>query len=168
MSSITRIQNNQITDSTITYAKIATGTLTGALFSPTLTLSSNVTITGNLSVIGNTTTINATNTYINDPLVVFNNGYSGSLAGYDIGIIVNRNLASLGGYGGVNTAWIWVENDQAFEAIATTSTGGNVQSIPSSGFSNIKIGNLTSIGATVTGTMLASTCLLYTSPSPRD
>jgi hypothetical protein len=157
MSSITRIQNNQITDSTITYAKIATGTLTGALFSPTLTLSSNVTITGNLSVIGNTTTINATNTYINDPLVVFNNGYSGSLAGYDIGIIVNRNLASLGGYGGVNTAWIWVENDQAFEAIATTSTGGNVQSIPSSGFSNIKIGNLTSIGATVTGTMLAST-----------
>ena len=120
--SATRITNNQITVGTIDYTRIASQTLVGSLFNPNLTFNSNVTIAGNLSVIGNTTTINATNTYINDPLVVFNNGYSGSLSGYDIGIIVNRNLASLGNYGSVNTAWVWVESDQAFEAIATTNT----------------------------------------------
>ena len=151
----TRITNNQITVGTIDYTRIASGTLVGSLFNPTLTLNSNVTISGNLSVIGNTTTINATNTYINDPLVVFNNGYAGSLAGYDIGIIVNRNLASLGTYGSVNTAWVWVESDSAFEALATTSTGGNIQNINNSGFANVKLGNLTSIGAT-TGTMFAT------------
>ena len=153
--SATRITNNQITVGTIDYTRIASGTLVGSLFNPTLTLNSNVTISGNLSVIGNTTTINATNTYINDPLVVFNNGYSGSLSGYDIGIIVNRNLASLGTYGSVNTAWVWVESDSAFEALATTSTGGNIQNINNSGFANVKLGNLTSIGAT-TGTMFAT------------
>ena len=151
----TRITNNQITVGTIDYTRIASGTLVGSLFNPTLTLNSNVTISGNLSVIGNTTTINATNTYINDPLVVFNNGYAGSLAGYDIGIIVNRNLASLGTYGSVNTAWVWVESDSAFEALATTSTGGNIQNINNSGFANVKLGNLTSIGST-TGTMFAT------------
>jgi len=159
--SATRITNNQITVGTIDYTRIASQTLVGSLFNPNLTFNSNVTIAGNLSVIGNTTTINATNTYINDPLVVFNNGYSGSLSGYDIGIIVNRNLASLGNYGSVNTAWVWVESDQAFEAIATTNTGGNVQSINNSGFANVKLGNLTSIssqsGTITTGTLNAAT-----------
>ena len=154
--SATRITNNQITVGTIDYTRIASQTLVGSLFNPNLTFNSNVTIAGNLSVIGNTTTINATNTYINDPLVVFNNGYSGSLSGYDIGIIVNRNLASLGNYGSVNTAWVWVESDQAFEAIATTNTGGNVQSINNSGFANVKLGNLTSISSQ-TGTMIIGT-----------
>ena len=43
-TTVTRIKNNQITDSTITNAKIAAGTLTGALFASTLTLSSDITI----------------------------------------------------------------------------------------------------------------------------
>ena len=162
---VTRIQNNQITDSTITAAKIATGTLTGNLFASTLTLNSNVTINGNLflSNTGNVTTINATNTYINDPLVMFNNGYSGSLSGYDIGILVNRNLASLGAYGSVNTAWVWVENDQAFEALATTDTGAGVTSINNAGFANIKVGNATITGATaITGATTFNGALTFT------
>jgi hypothetical protein len=154
--SITRIQNNQITDSTIVaYAKLQSGSLTGNLFAPTVTLNSNVTINGNLFLAntGNTTTINATNTYINDPLVVFNNGYSGSLSGYDIGMLINRNLTSIAPYGSVNSAWVWVENDQAFESLMTTDTGTGSTSINNSGFANVKTGNTTMVSGTVTGTL---------------
>ena len=155
--SITRIQNNQITDSTIVaYAKLQSGSLTGNLFAPTITLNSNVTINGNLflSNTGNTTTINATNTYINDPLVVFNNGYTGSLSGYDIGILVNRNLSALAPYGSaVNSAWVWVENDQAFESLITTDAGTGATSINNSGYANVKTGNTTMVSGSVTGTL---------------
>ena len=160
--SITRIQNNQITDSTIVgYAKIGTGSLTGNLFAPSITLNSNVTINGNLflSNTGNVTTLNATNTFINDPLVVFNNGYSGSLSGYDIGILVNRNLASLAPYGSVNTFLGWVEADQAFEAISTTATGSygtGTTNINNSGYANVKLGNSTVVSETVNGTLTVS------------
>ena len=153
---VTRIKNNQITDSTITYAKIASGTLVGSNFNANLTLNSNVNIIGNLSVTGTTSTVSSTNTYVNDPLVVFNNGYTGSLTGYDIGILVNRNLAALGGYGSVNTAWVWVEADSAFEAIATTDTGGGIASINNSGFANIKVGNITAVNGTFSGTISGS------------
>ena len=151
----TRIKNNQITDSTITAAKIAAGTLTGGVFSNNLTLNSNVSITGNLSVTGNTTTVNSTDTYINDPVVVFNNGYSGSLTGYDIGILVNRNLASLTSYGGVNTFFGWVEADGAFSTFTTTATGAvgtSQQNLNNSGYANIKVGNIVAQSGTVTAT----------------
>jgi hypothetical protein len=155
---VTRIQNNQIYDSTINAAvKVAPGSLTGNLFAPTVTINSNVTVTGNLTVSGSYETVSATNTYINDPLVTFNNGYSGSLSGYDIGILVNRNLASLGPYGSVNAAWVWVENDQAFEAFTTTDTGTGSASINNSGFANIKLGNLTVTNAGTFGTTLGVT-----------
>jgi hypothetical protein len=117
MANITRIKNNQITDSTITYSKIATGTLTGAVFNSNLTLNSNVTIVGNLSVTGDSAIVNAVNTTINDPLVVFNNGYTGSPS-YDIGVIANRNLNSLAPYGSVNMGFVWKEADQQWQAIA--------------------------------------------------
>ena len=152
---VTRIQNNQITDASINAAgKVATGTITGNLFAPSVTLNSNVTITGNLTVSGNITTLSATETYVNDPLVIFNNGYTGSLSGYDIGLLLNRNLTSLASYGSVNTAWVWVENDGAFEGIATTATGqygSSLQNINNSGWANLKIGN-----TTVSGTLIAT------------
>jgi hypothetical protein len=157
VANITRIKNNQITDSTITYTKLASGTLVGSVFNPDLTLSSNVTILGNLSVSGNSSTINSVNTYINDPTVVFNNGYVGSLSGYDIGFIVNRNWASLSNYGAVNTAFVWNENQQAFLAITSTTSGNNIVSLTNSGFANTKVGNLTSNSVTVTtGTIVAT------------
>jgi hypothetical protein len=154
---VTRIQNNQITDKTITYAKLADNTLTGGQFNANLTLNSNITIVGNLSVSGNTTTLNSTNTYVNDPLIIFNNGYVGSITGYDIGMVVNRNLGSLSSYGSVNTAWVWSEQDGAFIAIATTDTGAGITSINNSGFVNVKLGNLTANSITLTspGTITA-------------
>ena len=152
---VTRIKNNQITDSTITAQKIASQTLVGGLFSPDLTLNSNVSIIGNLTVSGGSSIVNSTNTYVNDPVVVFNNGYVGSLSGYDIGLLVNRNLANLTGFGSVNTAWLWSEADAAFVAIATTDTGNGTIGIDNSGFVNIKVGNLFAANATVTGTLTA-------------
>jgi len=152
---ITRIKNNQITDGTIQSAKLASGTLVGTNFAPTLTLNSNVTIIGNLSISGNTSSINSVNTYVQDPLVVFNNGYTGSVAGYDIGILVNRNLSSLGPYGAVNTAWVWVENDQAFESIATSTTGNALTGLTSVGFANLKTGNATMVSASITNNLTA-------------
>jgi hypothetical protein len=154
---VTRIKNNQITDNTITFAKIASGTLVGSNFNANLTLNSNVSIIGNLTVTGSTSTVSSTNTYVNDPLVVFNNGYTGSLTGYDIGILVNRNLASLTGYGSVNTAWVWVEADGAFEALTTTDTGGGITSINNSGFANVKVGNLISVSQSVTAATTSTT-----------
>ena len=138
---VTRIKNNQITDSTITYQKIATGTLVGSNFNSNLTLNSNVSIIGNLDVTGNTTTVNSINTLINDPLVIFNNGYVG-VPSYDVGMLVNRNLASLSTYGGLNTAWVWDETNQSFAGYLTTETGGTFGTIDKSFLANLAIGNI--------------------------
>jgi len=159
---VTRIQNNQITDKTITYAKIADNTLTGGQFNQNLTLNSNVTIVGSLSISGNTTTIQSTNTYINDPLIVFNNGYIGA-ATYDIGMLINRNLASMAGYGAVNAFLGWKEADQAFEGIATVETGTTAGAINNSGFANLRIGNIIANSLTLsTGTLTASNGIINT------
>jgi len=147
---VTRIKNNQITDATITASKIASQTLVGSLFATDLTLNSNLSIIGNLTITGSSSNINAVNTFISDPFVIFNNGYTGSLTNYTIGMLLNRNLSSLGDYGAVNTAWVWSEADAAFTGIATTDTGSGIVSIYNAGYSNIKIGNLhavTSINA---------------------
>jgi hypothetical protein len=149
---VTRIKNNQITDATITAQKIANQTLVGSLFSPDLTLVSNLSIVGNLTVTGNTSNINAINTFVTDPFVIFNNGYNGSLANYTIGFLVNRNLASLAAYGAVNTAWIWSESDGAFVGMTTTDTGSGITSINNSGYANVKVGNLEAVSAITAST----------------
>lgn len=161
---MTRIKNNQITVQTIDYTRLVPGTLVGSVFNPQLTLNSNVTILGNLSVSGNTSTINSINTYIQDPIVVFNSGYTGSLTGYDMGILVNRNYSTLAPYGAVNTAWVWVENDQAWEAIATATSGNALTTLTSSGFANAKMGNTTVTSLTSTGA-ITSPSLVVTSAS---
>lgn len=156
---VTRIKNNQITDNTIEYQKIKDGTLVGAKFNSNLTLNSNISIIGNLTVTGNTTTVNSINTVVNDPLIVFNNGYSGTPA-YDVGIVVDRDLAALGDYGNFNTAWVWSEADDAFIGVLTTETGETIGQIDRSFFANIKIGNVLAttgnLDSLLVGTVLAS------------
>ena len=158
---VTRIKNNQITDATITAAKIASQTLVGSLFATDLTLSSNLSIIGNLTVTGTSSNINAINTFISDPFVIFNNGYTGSLTNYTIGIMVNRNLATLNSFGAVNTAWVWNEADGAFTGIATTDTGTGIVSINNSGYANIKIGNLNAV-TSITASSITATTINYT------
>ena len=156
MANLTRIQNNQIYDSTIqAQSKIATGSITGNLLATNLTLNSNVTILGNLTVANSYSQLNSINTYINDPIVVFNNGYTGSLSGYDIGVLINRNLSNLPGYGSVNTAWIWSEAAEAFLALATTETGAGVGSMNNSGYANVQVGRLTASSASITNGLTA-------------
>ena len=153
---VTRIQNNQIFDKTITYAKIADGTLVGTLFNPNLTLNSNVIITGNLSVIGDSSTISSTNTYVNDPLVVFNNGFTGTPL-YDVGIVVNRNLNP------INVAWIWDEGNDQFVGIFTTETGGTVGSMNKTGYTTVKVGNIAVVStATIANISIANNTVTAT------
>jgi len=158
---VTRIKNNQITDATITAAKIASQTLVGSLFATDLTLNSNLSIIGNLTITGTSSNINAINTFISDPFVIFNNGYTGSLTNYTIGMLLNRNLSSLAAYGGVNTAWVWSEADGAFTGIATTDTGTGIVSINNAGYANIKIGNLQAVAA-ISASSISATTLNFT------
>ena len=140
MANITRIKNNQVTDNTIEYQKLKDGTLVGSKFNANLTLNSNVTILGNLTVANSFAQLNSINTYINDPVVVFNNNYTGSPT-YDIGMLINRNLSSLAPYGAVNAAFVWKEASNAFAAIMTTETGTTAGAINNSGFANVFVGN---------------------------
>ena len=148
MSILTRIKNNQVTDNTIEYQKLKDGTLVGSKFNANLTLNSNVTILGNLTVANSFAQLNSINTYINDPIVVYNNNYTSSPT-YDIGMLVNRNLSSLAPYGSVNAAWVWRESESAFEGLMTTETGTTTGSINNSGFANLIIGNITANTTTV-------------------
>ena len=159
---VTRINTNQINDAQVTAAKIAAYTLTGGLFSNTITLNSNISVVGNFQVTGNTTTVNSVNTYVNDPIVIFNNGYTG-VPSYDIGILVNRNLGTLTGYGNYNTAWIWDETAGAFTGVVTTEDGNSPGgSINKSFLSNIRIGNLAVTGALTTSTFTVAAGLQNT------
>lgn len=141
MTILTRIKNNQVTDNTIEYQKLKDGTLVGSKFNANLTLNSNVTILGNLTVANSFAQLNSINTYINDPIVVFNNNYTSSPS-YDIGMLVNRNLSSLAPWGAVNAAWVWKEATAAFEGIMTTETGTTAGAINRTGFANLFIGNI--------------------------
>jgi hypothetical protein len=140
---VTRIKNNQITDATIfANVKIAPGTIVGSLFNPDVTINSNIAIVGNLTVSGNTNTINSTNTLVNDPLVIFNNGYTGTPS-YDVGILVDRNLqpTTPTNYGPLNSAWVWREADGSFEGLLTTETGTTQGVINRTAYANVIVGN---------------------------
>lgn len=142
---VTRIKNNQITDATIfANVKIAPGTIVGSLFNPDVTIASNIAIVGNLTITGNTNTINSTNTLVNDPLVIFNNGYQGTPS-FDVGILIDRNLqpTTPTNYGALNAAWVWRESDGAFESLLTTETGITQGQINRTAFANLITGNTT-------------------------
>jgi hypothetical protein len=137
-STLTRIKNNQILDSTIyANAKIVPGSIVGSLFNANLTMTSDVTITGNLTVQGASTylTVASTNTYVNDPLIVLNNAFSGTNT-YDLGFVFNRGSLQ-------NTALVWNEFNKEFRLVGTTETGTTYGNINQSNFANLQLGNLT-------------------------
>ncbi len=135
---VTRIKNNQIIDSGIwANSKIIPGSITGDLFNSNITVTSDFTITGNLTVQGGTTTftVASTNTYINDPLIVLNNAFSGTNT-YDLGFVFERGSL-------VNQAIIWDESEDTFKMLATTETGDTYGDINETSLSNLTVGNLT-------------------------
>ena len=137
MANLTRIKNNQITDSTIlANTKIVPGSIVGSLFNSNLTMTSDVTITGNLVVQGSSSylSVASTNTYVNDPLIVLNNAFSGTNT-YDIGLLFNRGNQP-------NSALIWKESAKEFQLIYTTETGSTYGNIAQSAFANIHVSNI--------------------------
>ena len=105
-------------------------------------MTSDVTITGNLTVQGSSTylTVASTNTYVNDPLIVLNNAFTGTNT-YDIGLLINRGNQT-------TTALIWKEANKQFELTYTSDTGTSYGAINNSGYANLKVGNLTVAGIT--------------------
>jgi len=148
MSVLTRIKNNQITDSTIlANTKIVPGSIVGSLFNTNLTMTSDVTITGNLTVQGSSTylTVASTNTYVNDPLIVMNNAFTGTNTN-DIGLLFNRGSDT-------NQAFIWDESEDEFRLIATSETGDTYGAVTTSSFANVRVGNLNVEGAAAFGSL---------------
>ena len=137
-STLTRIKNNQITDATIwANAKIIPGSIVGSLFNSNITVTSDFTITGNLTVQGSSTylTVASTNTYVNDPLIVLNNAFSGSNS-YDLGFVFNRGSSP-------NKAFYWDESSGEFRLITTTETGTTYGSIAAeTNFESLRLGNI--------------------------
>jgi len=135
---LTRIYNNQITNATIyANAKIVPGSIVGSLFNSNLTFTSDVTITGNLTVLGNNkvTSLSSTNTFVNDPLILLNNGFTGSNT-YDEGFVFNRGA-------GYNSAFIWNEANSEFRFISnTTEQGSTYGTINQNTLGNVRVGNL--------------------------
>lgn len=140
-TNLTRIKNNQITDSTIlANVKIVPGSIVGSLFNSNLTMTSDVTITGNLTVQGSSTylTVASTNTYVNDPLIVMNNAYTGTNT-YDIGFLFNRGTDT-------NQAIIWNEAQDEFRLISTNETGTTFGNVTALGWAKLHLGDVDSEG----------------------
>ena len=152
MANLTRILNNQITNSTIIASqKIAAGTIVGSLFASNVTVPGDLLITGNLFVLGNSvqTTIASTNTYVNDPLLTLNNGFTGTNT-YDEGLVFNRGS-------GTNQAFIWSETYKEFRLVSTTETGTTYGNINATGLANLSVGNFVATGTTTINNVIVST-----------
>ena len=148
MSNLTRIKNNQITDTTIVAnAKVVPYSISSTLLANNLTYGSDLTITGNLTVQGNSTAIDSTITTIEDPVILLASTQTGSPT-VDIGFIGDRGNSS-------NVAFVWREANSEF-ITAFTSTGETNSTITVSSYANFHTnnanvaGNLT-IGGNVIG-----------------
>jgi hypothetical protein len=140
MSVLTRIKNNQITDSTIlANTKIVPGSIVGSLFNTNLTMTSDVTITGNLTVQGSSTylTVASTNTYVNDPLIVLNNAFSGTNT-YDIGLLFNRGNQS-------TASLTYNEANDEFRLGFTSDASTVYGEIVNDSYANVRLGNLITV-----------------------
>ena len=145
---LTRILNNQIYSKTIIASqKIADGSITGSLFASNVTVPGDFLITGNLFVLGSSsyTTVASTNTYVNDPLIVLNNGFGGSNT-YDEGLIFNRGTSQ-------NQAFIWSEAFGEFRLIATNETGTTYGNVTSAALARLSVGSFNVPGTANIGTL---------------
>jgi len=160
--SLTRILNNQIYNQTIIASqKIQPGSIVGSLFASNVTVPGDLLIAGNLFVLGNSiqTTISSTNTYVNDPLLTLNNGFTGTNT-YDEGLVFNRGSAT-------NTGFFWSEVFKEFRLVYTTETGTTYGNINATGLANLAISNFVATGIStfanlISGTIIASAANIST------
>ena len=132
---LTRLGTDQISDAAITNAKIhGSAAIAGSKLADNLTYGSNLTVSGNLTVNGTTTTVDTTNMSIEDPLLVFSSGATGSAA-VDAGFVVERGDDT-------NVGIIWDESADKFNFITTTETGSTAGNVSVAGQANIIAGNI--------------------------
>ena len=154
MSVLTRIKNNQITDTTITGSKLVTKTITSGLLEDNLTYGSNLTVSGNLTVNGTTTIVDTTNTLIADPLLVLSRGETGTPS-VDSGLIIERGTSS-------NVGIIWDESADVFAIINTTEDGTTAGNITISSYANFKAADLESATASLGNIDIGSNAITST------
>ena len=119
MANLTRIKNNQITDSTVNAAaKLQAYSITSGKLANSLVYGSDLTISGNLTVNGTTTAIDTVNTLIQDPIITLADGQVSGTPTVDIGLIGLR--------GNQNSSFIgWKESQSTFMAILSNTTVSN-------------------------------------------
>ena len=138
---LTRLGTDQLADGIITNAKISgSASIGGSKLEDNLTYGSNFTITGNLTVNGTTTTVDTTNMSIEDPLLVFSSGATGS-GSVDAGFVVERGDDT-------NVGIIWDESADKFNFITTTETGSTAGNVSVAGQANIIAGNIEAVSYT--------------------
>ena len=131
---ITRIKNNQITDSTINAAaKLSDFSVTAGKLANNITYGSDWTITGNLTVNGSTTTVDTTNMTVEDPLLLLASEQTGTPA-LDIGFIGERGDDD-------NIALVWDEGSDEFVAAFISDTESNT-TVTITSYSDFKAGNI--------------------------
>ena len=132
---LTRLGTDQLGDGIVTNAKISgSAAIAGSKLADDLTYGSNLTVSGNLTVNGTTTTVDTTNMSIEDPLLVFSSGASGS-GSVDAGFVVERGADT-------NVGIIWDESADKFNFITTTETGSTAGNVSVAGQANIIAGNI--------------------------
>ena len=142
---ITRIKNNQITDSTINAAsKLQDFSITSNKLTNNFTYGSDFTITGNLLVSGETTAIDTTNLLVEDPIVVLASAQTGTPT-LDIGFIGQRGTEE-------NVAWIWDEDANQFVGAFTSLTDSST-TLVITGYADLQVNNLQAQDANLTGTL---------------
>ena len=146
---ITRIKNNQITDSTINAAaKLSDYSITAGKLANSITYGSDWTITGNLTVNGTTTTVDTTNMTVEDPLLLLASDQTGTPA-HDIGFIGERGDEN-------NVALVWDESEGEFVA-AFVSDAESSTNVTISAYSDFKAHNIDANAAIAAATTITAT-----------
>ena len=131
---VTRIKENQITDSAVTNDKVADATIAGGKLAANLSYGSNLTVTGNLTVSGTTTTVDTTTTTVSDPIMLLASDQTGSGA-KDIGIIGERGDDT-------NVFIGWDESADKF-IVAETSNTDSSTTITVTDHADLQVGGMT-------------------------
>ena len=131
---VTRIKENQLTDSAVTNAKVANATIAGGKLAANLSYGSNLTVTGNLTVSGTTTTVDTTTTTVSDPIMLLASDQTGSGA-KDIGLIGERGDDT-------NVFIGWDESADKF-IVATTSSADSSTTVTVSDHADLQVGGMT-------------------------
>jgi hypothetical protein len=137
-----KIEGSSITNSATNENLNLVTTGTGKInFADDVTAAGSITVTGDLTVNGTTTSVNSTVMTVNDPLIVLNDGASGSNA-KDLGLVMERGADT-------NKAIIWDESTDEFAFIDTGEDGTTAGDVAITSYANIQ-------ADTITGTATAA------------